>query len=238
MKSILLATTVLAAMTSNVLAADVVQKQEEAPAPLPVASTYDWTGFYAGVQAGYGWQRERQSLYRNDGLFYNTTNVSPDGFVGGAHLGYNWQLDRLIFGTEFDIEGKSVKKTYAILAPFFNTTGKSESDIQGSARLRVGYSFDRLLPYLTAGATVAHFKDSFSTPPAFADSPSSTRFGWTVGAGLEYAFTNNWSGRLEYRYTDFGTHTNNLPVFLSPPGYSRDRVFEQSVRFGVSYRFN
>ena len=95
---------------------------------------------------------------------------------------------------------------------------------------------DRTLLYGTGGITIAHFEDTFSTPPLFFDSPSSTRVGWTAGAGIEHAFMDHWTARLEYRYTDFGKHKDDLNNFLAPPGFSTDDVTEQSVRFAIDFK--
>jgi len=66
---------------------------------------------------------------------------------------------------------------------------------------------------------------------------SSIRNGWTAGAGIEYAFANHFSARVEYRYIGWNSYTNNLNVFLAPPGTSVDKVTENEVRFGFSYKF-
>ena len=198
---------------------------------------YDWTGFYLGAQVGYDWLDNEVTLAPNGGAAYNTTKVNADGFIGGLNAGYNWQTNNVVFGIEGDLEFKGIDDDYNIGAPFAATTGTIESNFQGSVRGRLGYALDRTLIYGTGGVTVASFQNTFFTPPAFFDDPKSTRVGWTVGAGIEHAFLENWTTRIEYRYTDFGGHKDNLDVFLAPPGYSKDNLTEQSIRFALDYKF-
>ena len=120
-----------------------------------------------------------------------------------------------------------------------NTSGKESLDWQGSVRGRLGYAFSPgTLVYATGGWAYGQFVDHYDTAGSvFHQSVGSTRDGWTLGGGFEYAFTPRWSATFEYRYTDWGKTTNNLNVFLAPPGTSRDDVTEQTVRAGISYHF-
>lgn len=99
-------------------------------------------------------------------------------------------------------------------------------------RARVGVAFDRALIYATGGVAFASIRNEVFAPP-FASSTSTTRAGWTVGAGVEYAIDNNWSVRAEYRYTDYG----RFNVGFFPLGSANTRFKENAVRVGVSYRF-
>jgi len=179
--------------------------------------------------------------------------------IGGAHVGYNYQINQFVLGLEGDVDGSSLSKT-ANFAPFSSyyqdfilTTVHSNLGVQGSIRGRLGYAFDRVLVYATGGVAFGGFNTSVSTAyanalfyPAFSgrDSFSNTRVGWTVGGGLEYAITNNWSIRAEYRYTDFGP-SNNVLV-NSFPGFNGDflgarvhtNLIENRVQVGFSYKFD
>ncbi len=179
--------------------------------------------------------------------------------IGGAHVGYNFQINQWVLGLEGDVDGSSLSKTVAI-APFSNyyrdfvpTSVHSSLGVQGSIRGRLGYAFDRILVYATGGVAFGGFNTSVSTGysnalfyPAFfgTDSFSNTRVGWTVGGGLEYAITNNWSVRAEYRYTDFGS--TNEALAHSYPGFNGDFVgaalhahlTENRAQVGFSYRFD
>jgi outer membrane immunogenic protein len=184
---------------------------------------------------------------------------NANGVIGGAHVGYTHQINQFVLGLEGDVDGSSLSKTVNF-APFSNyyqdyipTTVHSNLGVQGSIRGRFGYAFDRLLVYATGGVAFGGFNTSISTAytnalfyPAFSgtDSFSNTRVGWTVGGGLEYAVTNNWSIRAEYRYTDFGP-SNNVLV-NSFPGFNGDflgarvhtNLIENRVQVGFSYKFD
>ena len=119
-----------------------------------------------------------------------------------------------------------------------NTFGNVKLDWQGSIRGRLGFAaFDRGLIYATGGVAFGSFKNHYNSGLPFIESVSNTRVGWTLGAGFEYAVTNNLIARAEYRYTDYGRHTNNLNVWLSPPGTSRINVTQNQVTVGLSYLF-
>ncbi len=186
------------------------------------AGYYDWTGFYVGAQVGYA---------------FADTNFGSDldGVVGGIHAGYNHQINNWVFGVEADIEasGADASTTVPGVASF-------QADVEwlGSVRARVGYAFDRVLVYATGGVAFggvdARFTD-LSVAPAVSASDSNTHVGWTVGAGIEYAITQNVTARAEYRYTDLGSKTYNFGAVA--PAASIDAQDIHAVRVGVSYKF-
>ena len=100
-------------------------------------------------------------------------------------------------------------------------------------RARLGYAMGPALLYATA-VSVAHFDTKYDES-GLTDSSSNTKAGWTLGAGVEYAFAQSWTTRVEYRYSDFGRFTDS-PATDSGYLYPTD-VKTQSVRFGVSYKF-
>lgn len=215
------------------LAADMAVK---AP-PAPPAPAWSWTGFYVGADIGGAWINDNQFL--SSPTFALAVPDKSSGVIGGGHAGYNWQTGQFVLGVEADFDGSSVKNTYVIGPPFVNTTGTTQLNWQGSIRGRLGVAFDRALLYATGGWAYGRFTDGYSTAgTAFVQSVSSNRSGGTVGAGIEYAFTNKVSGRVEYRYTGWRTSTNNLNVFLAPPGTSVDNAKENQVAVGVSYKLN
>jgi outer membrane immunogenic protein len=196
---------------------------------------YNWSGFYAGVQGGWAQIDDKQSL--SSSTFALKISNPADSGVFGGHLGYNLQSGKVVYGIEADLEGNGIDKSFVIGSPFANTTGNEKLDWQGSVRGRLGYEFwNSTLVYATAGWAYGHFVDKYDTAgPTFHQSVDSIRNGWTVGGGLEYPVAPKWSVSAEYRFTDWGTHTNNLNVFLAPPGVSKDEVTEHTVRAGVSY---
>jgi outer membrane immunogenic protein len=194
----------------------------------------NWSGLYAGVQGGWSQIDDKQAL--SSPIFALSVDHSANGGVFGGHVGYNIQSGKIVYGAEVDFEGNSIDKSFVIGSPFVDTTGAMKLDWQASVRGRLGYAMDRALVYATGGVAFGHFVDKYDTAgPLFHQSVGSDRTGWTVGGGVEYAITPKWSASVEYRYTDWGTNTNNLNVFLSPPGISKDEVTENTVRLGVSY---
>jgi len=235
MKKFLIAVAGLVALAVPALAADLPVK---AP-PMVVNPAYNWTGFYIGAQVG--WSGISDSQVLSSPTFVLPVSSRASGVVGGGHAGYNFQASRFVFGVEADIEASSVRNTYLIGAPFIPSTfGTNNLNWEGSLRGRAGIAVDRVLFYGTAGWAFGSFNDFYNGSvfsPVFVQGVSSTRNGWTAGAGIEYALPSNWTARVEYRYTDWGTYTNNLNVFLAPPGTSVDKVTQQAVRVGVSYKF-
>ena len=157
-----------------------------------------------------------------------------NGVVGGGHAGYNWQFGQFVFGLEGDIEGADVNGGYRLA----NTNGTDyRLSAQASIRGRLGFAFNNSLLYVTGGAAWADIEHAYVRGPAVSfEGISRTRSGYTVGAGWEYGFTPNWSARLEYRYTDFGTYRNNSLVAF--PGFTyEDHPAYHTVRGGISYRF-
>lgn len=219
MRKTLLTAVALSAMASTAMAADLPRRAPApAPAPVYVAPIFTWTGFYVGGQLGGGWGRSEIA-----GIGYNA-----NGVVGGLHAGYNQQFGSIVAGVEGDFEATSMKGSTA----FAGTLLKTRAPWQGSLRARVGVAFDRALIYATGGVAFASLRNEVIVPP-FASSTSTTRAGWTVGAGVEYAIDNNWSVRAEYRYTDYG----RFNVGFFPLGSANTRFRENAVRVGVSYRF-
>ncbi len=136
--------------------------------------------------------------------------------IGGGQLGYNWQLGHLVLGgeTDFNWIGKGSSHSFSETIPgAYTNAGGDKSSVEwlGTARLRAGYAFDRLLPYVTAGLAYGGTKaSSYSTGTdgdtvdTFSGSDSSTRTGWAAGAGLDYWLGNKWSFRFEALYYDLG----------------------------------
>ncbi|MDR3463045.1 MAG: porin family protein [Beijerinckiaceae bacterium] len=219
----LLATSiVLAAVSGTALAADLPSSRAPiAPPPLPV---FSWAGGYAGAQIGYQWGKDNIT---NQATF-GTGSASPSGVVGGLHTGYNWETSGFfVFGGEADIEGSSYSSSYT--TPIVGTV---KSPIQGSIRARAGFAVDRVLFFATGGAEFAWFKDTY---PASGDTQKPSKVGYTVGGGVEYALTNNWSVRGEYRYINFSSKNDSL-LNAGIPITHQDT--ENRVDVGFSYKFD
>lgn len=212
----------VSAMTAagSAMAADLAPRAVEPVAPL--YAPFSWTGFYAGVQGGYVWGDSTLSVGAS------TVSLDPKGAFGGIHAGYNYQFDgSIVLGAEADVN-LSAAKSDSVAA--FRGILKSDLKWFGSTRLRAGYAIDRFLPYLTGGLAFAGFDHDFIGGGGTI-SLSDTYFGWTAGAGLEYAFTDNLTGRVEYRYTDYGSQSYTLP------GTHQLDLKTSDVRVGISYKF-
>ncbi|KYG97656.1 outer membrane protein [Bradyrhizobium sp. DOA1] len=233
MKRFVIAAAALVLGTAGASAADMAARPYT-KAPAPVAAVYNWTGFYIGAQVGYAWgdngTREFDPAGVPTGL---VQGFNANGVVGGGHVGYNWQFGQFVFGLEGDIEGADVNGGYRL----GNLNGTDfRIDAQASIRGRLGVAFNNSLLYVTGGAAWADMDHTYVLANTLFETVSTTRTGWTVGAGWEYGFTPNWSARVEYRYTDFGNFRNTSVVAFPGFSYEHDPVFH-TVRAGVSYRF-
>jgi len=193
-------------------AADLPRRGTAPVVPMMAAPAFSWTGFYLGANAGYGFSGSNTfSITGTPGSFSNLGDLAPRGFKGGLFAGYNWQASGTPFliGAEADLNIGGLERKLAGTSGALTYSTSSKIGIDGSLRARLGYTIDRLLIYGTAGVAFAGNKNTLATatPAVSALSTSKTRTGYTVGAGAEYAFTNNLFGGLEYRYTNLGRKT-------------------------------
>ena len=256
MKSSLLASTALCAILApSAFAADLPTKK--GPPPAPVAAPFSWTGFYIGGNVGGLWSRN--TVDASGGYSFGSSAITSDrrdpfGVVGGVQAGYNYQFQRFVVGVEGDLDWSGAKSDVNYPG-FFSISSAAASrsaslpffaDLRG----RVGYAFDRFLPYVTAGVVFADVKNKLSDPgeiinvspdelitlvdPASFGRSSAT--GWTIGGGVEYAIDSHWSVKAEYLYMQFPDVTRT---------WSSDKVFErfkfkdeaEIARLGLNYRF-
>ncbi len=185
MKAIfILATTAAMTASSVVFAADAVEAVPAAPEVVETPAVFTWSGPYIGLHTGYGW---------GDGDAIVGGSDSFDGWRFGGFVGYNWQFSNgFVAGLEGDVNYDWNENSYAGGVDI--GTGFS-----GSVRGRVGYAMDRALIFAAGGWTATNASIDGG---GFDD--DDTLHGWTLGAGLDYAFTDNVFGRIEYRYNDFG----------------------------------
>lgn len=193
----------------------VMQDPAVAPQAAP-SSVYTWSGPYAGTFVGYNWTDFDQS---------GGPSIDADGFIGGIYTGVNIQSDRLVYGIEADVGGSDVDGT-----GFNSATGlpvAGDSGVFGSVRGRVGVAYDPFLFFATGGVAVSNNELTLG-----AASDDNTHFGWTLGAGVEAAVTDNLSSRVEYRYTDYESRDYNLGNVEFSSGFD-----EHSIRAGLALRF-
>lgn len=145
------------------------------------APSYNWSGLYGG------------------GFLGAALSSDSTDFAGGAWAGYNWQLSRyFVYGVEADIGLTDTSQRNRV---FGNVNVDSNIGLFGSIRGRAGYAVDRTLFYATAGFAWANI-DRNAGPLLFSE--DETAVGYVVGGGVEYAFDNNWIGRAEYLYSNYG----------------------------------
>jgi outer membrane immunogenic protein len=192
----------------------------------PVVAYYNWTGFYLGINAGYGWGTSDWTV-----AAVNALSAKPKGWMVGATLGYNYQIGSVVLGIEGDFDWADIKSSDTCIIA---VTCDTKSSYLGTVRARFGYAFDRWLPYITAGGAFGDVKADV-TAPGVALSSSKNQIGWTVGGGVEYAFVGNWSAKLEYLYVDLGSYDTG---FSAPLAATNVNFKENVVRAGLNYKFS
>jgi len=251
-KALFLSTLALTATVGAAVAADLPQSYK-APASAPPA--YNWSGVFIGAHGGYGW-----------GQFQDVSNPdaqaqSTKGGFGGLQIGYNYQPvgSSLVAGVEADVSFGSIGKTWRAAdtsgSPFDPYYGSDKMEMFGTVRGRIGYAFDRVMPYVTGGLLWSRNRHDLGCDiavapagisngcqnrvAAFDVSETKTSLGWVVGAGIESAIAGNWTARAEYLYGTTDTGTVNLP----DPNYPTARSLRDFdghvnlVRVGLNYRF-
>jgi outer membrane immunogenic protein len=213
--------TVMAAMalsSSGVArAADLPTRTYKAP-PVAAPMMYDWSGFYLGVNGGYGWGGQCIELTGINGFssaFAEGCKDSGGGALGGQ-VGYRWQAGQFVFGVEGQGDWTNIRNSRVSLNPALTgETWKSTIDGIGLFTGQVGYAWNNVLLYAKGGAAVGSqsfgLYNSASGIGLF--STSRTRWGGVVGAGLEYGFAPNWSVGVEYDYLFRVSDTN---TWLTP----------------------
>lgn len=228
MKKLLLTSTVLCAMSGYALAADAVVV--ESPPEVYVAPVFNWTGAYIGGQVGYLWGDGDASSPT-----LGTGEIEPDGWLGGVYVGYNYQFtNNVVLGIDADFAWTGADDSVTTFAGGAPSGGlDTELDWEGAVRARLGYAVDRFLPYVAGGVAFGRLdSQAFDAGGASVGSADETNTGWTLGVGLEYAFTDNFIGRAEYRYTDFG----DFDFDAGGNDFSTD-LTTNDVRLGIAYKF-
>ncbi len=223
MKRLSLATTVglfVAAMAAPSFAADLPRPSYKAPVYAP--AYYNWTGFYAGINGGYGFGKSDWSGAGGTG------STKPKGALAGITLGYNLQTGSWVWGLEADVDYSWMKGSDSAGTGVCTGSGcETKLTWFGTGRGRLGYAgWDRWLPYITGGVAYGNIKAT----PAVGGDFNKAKLGWTVGAGVEYALLANWTTKLEYLYADLGTISGGTP--------GNDVTFKTHlVKAGLNYRF-
>lgn len=213
-------------LTGTAFAADMPIK-----GPRYVNPTYNWTGFYAGLNAGYAWVDGSGTITM--GGASGPVSGSGSGFFGGAQIGYNHQIRSIVLGVEADIQASAQKGSFNGSAGANTFTSDATVPWFTTFRGRVGYAFDRIMPYLTAGGVYGNSKIEGTSSVTGPFSESRSFFTYTFGGGVEAAIVGRWTAKAEYLYV--GT-PNHIPV---PPGTTNvdGTITTHLVRAGLNYRF-
>jgi len=222
---------------------------------------FSWTGFYVGVNGGYGGNSGDLGNNIVDvfaGVITNNIPLvapNPSGGFGGGQLGYNMQFaPNWLWGVEADFEGSGIRGTshssYAGVPGLLNAltlTSSYKTDYFGTVRSRLGYTVDRTMVFITGG--FAYGRSLYLTSanffpvggPAFNLMKTSTNTGYVVGGGVEQRLTGNWSLKAEYQYINMGSDSITAPYF--PPFNTTyfntvkyDNIL-QTFRLGLNYKF-
>jgi outer membrane immunogenic protein len=251
MKKILLSTIALVGLTAGAMAADLPARVAPPP-PVAAVPVFTWSGFYVGVNGGVAFQdedddRPRKRHYGGYGGYDGWGNRGGRGgrgddtsILGGGQIGYNMQFGMFVAGVEADIQAIDFERINPALNPNRNRINgrdnDDEVDLFGTVRGRLGLAaFDRALIYATGGLAWKTDEDSNGRLRR----NGSDDIGFTVGGGVEWAFTNNLSLKVEGLYVDFsddnnGRNRRNNNVRAS---FDESREFGL-VRAGLNFRFN
>jgi outer membrane immunogenic protein len=264
-RQLLIGAALLAAISGSAIAADLGR-----PAPVytkaPPPVVFSWTGFYIGGNLGGHWGRDSTTTAADPvgwtaagAAAINAATlgtVSPTGFEGGGQVGYNVQYGSAVFGIEADAEwlGGTATRTvtnFTVINPADVFTTSTQPRWMATFRGRLGFAMDRVLFYATGGGAFSGVSTtdsfcSFGCPAGVAaDFASVTNnsgiWGWTVGGGLEWAWTDNWIARAEYLYVAFPSFTNRIPscaACLAGSDISVTHKYSENIaRVGLSYKF-
>jgi len=223
----------------------------------PAAAIFSWSGFYVGVNGGYGWGRDPISdlvATTPSGANLTLSGVNSQGFIGGFQAGANLQMGSVVGGLEIDLSGSGVKGTSSIAG--LDGTGfpisqmqTDKFDLLGSGRARVGYLvLPNTLLYGTGGLAWTRLSQTTTTinsDGTTIETTPSWRFGWAAGAGGEMRLWNtNWLARVEYLHYDFGNSGNTIGAFTSGPtsfvitSMTSHHLTADTVRAGFGYKFD
>jgi outer membrane immunogenic protein len=222
--------------------------------------SFDWTGPYAGVHLGYGLGNADTDVNPlplpriSTDQAPSTLSPGRGGVVGGGQLGYNYQVGRFVAGVETDFSGSGMSGSKSVSPILLNNgatfqgvvSAHENTNWYGTLRPRLGYTVQpTLLVYATGGLAYGdvsysantNFGQQYNSYPA---SLSTTKVGWALGGGIEYAVSRCWTVRFEYLHMDLGSESVTAgPVSPNPPyteGYSW-KTTANIFNVGVNYKF-
>jgi outer membrane immunogenic protein len=245
MKKLVLAASILVLGTAAASAADLAPRYySKAPPPVAMAY-YNWSGFYAGINGGWGSSRNCYSNTVALGVAFPSASEgchdSSGGTVGGQ-VGYRWQAGPWVFGVEAqgnwaDFSGSNGSQVFPLV------TNRTKIDAFGLFTGQVGYAWNNVLGYVKGGAAVTDNKyEGLATATGTVlDRTTDTRWGGVVGVGLEYGFAPNWSAAIEYNHMFMANNSYNFtsvfPVSGVPTRTDSVRQDVDLVTVRLNYRF-
>lgn len=238
MKRTLLTTVGLLALFGLAFPASAADLPVKAAPPPVVAPIYNWSGFYIGANGGWGQVHNCWDFELIAGPVFSDGCRDRSGGLFGGQIGYRWQANQFVFGLEAQGDWANLSSTRAsLLNPVFST--RARTDGIGLFTGQIGWAWDAVLLYVKGGAAVTSNKFSILTTLGEVElaSASSTRWGGTVGVGLEYGFAPNWSAGIEYNHLFMGDsdHSFVVPAFAVVSNRISQDVDMVTLR--VNYRF-
>jgi len=197
--------------------------------PPPVAT---WAGCYLGA-AGGAVNHRSSGLLDFEGLATFSASGNETGGIYGGYLGCQTQSGAFVYGVEGDFSGLSgdISRNIDLVGVL-----SSKLDWLATVRGRAGYAVNNFMLYVTGGVAFAEVKNSLLIPGFPEGSSSSTKAGWTLGGGLDYMFTPNWIGRLEFLYADLGN--NGASYSATGLNYTSSLSHELIIgRAGLAYKW-
>jgi outer membrane immunogenic protein len=196
------------------------------PPAFPAIKVYDWTGFYVGLNAGGAFGRSVWSSVPD--LTSGSSNVS--GALAGGTIGYNLQTgDPFVVGIEADIDWSGIKGT---VPPASCAPGcEIKNPWLGTARLRFGYAFNAIMPYVMAGAAIGDLDANIVGAPF--GGQGATNIGWTAGGGVEFLISGPLRAKVEYLHVDLNGFSCNAACGGGPISFN---VNANIIRAGLNYR--
>jgi outer membrane immunogenic protein len=218
------------------------------PAPAyypPPPAHYNWTGFYFGGNVGVGLLQDKVTATTTTALLNagTATNVSPYGVIGGPQVGLQYEFAPVVVGVEATWTSSAITGNYSTPSLTVGTAEQSQSEVHWYSTVvgKLGFAANDLLFYAKGGGAWMRVDYTQTTlvggTVAVQQLITDTRNGWTAGAGVEYAFNENLSARLEYDYLGFGTKNYNFTNIQAgglPVSIKSDM---QMLTAGLNYRF-
>ena len=223
------------------LAADLSVKARPAPPPPP--PPFSWTGFYIGGNLGGAWA---QGNNVTDSLFgLNFGNGNNNGvFIAGGQTGFNYQISNFVLGVEgdFDWAMNNNNTSGGVVVPGVGTFRVTSNDRWiSTAAARFGMAYDRWLFYGKAGGgwvgNSGFTVTNVTTGASITASNNNTLSGWLVGAGVEWAFSGNWSTKVEYDYLGLRSQTFTAPPLIPGDTFNTGNARVQTVKAEINYKF-